>query len=237
MNSNFAEEAARIQEGAQTGKSRFNSKWLAQGRLQAAGQPVEPDPQAKARVSLLPSDGPAKPSEAGGKIGRTREHEEVTRDEAKAPVFEDFLAEKQPGGAPADLENDQERYKRQLQQQQAAQLPESSGQPAAGEGAAFGGGREAITALPQTIDVADSTAAHHEHPTGLASLDVDLTLTSNGAEYYFIAPRGEVVITARSIGAATYDRVLKLAGLVAIVLGCMAFLSFARSFARAARGR
>ena len=71
-------------------------------------------------------------------------------------------------------------------------------------GAAGSGGPAAQGVMPSQLPA-----------TGLASLDIELP--TRGIEYLFTTPRGEVEITARSVSAAHVERLLELAGIVALL--------------------
>ncbi len=263
LRSNFA-AVEQSGEKSQASQSRFNSKWLEEGRLQTAtAQSERAGGEAKDRVLSVESNDPAERRTAGGRVEPSVDEGLNAKEDAKALVFQDFIPEKKPEDAPANLVDDQERYKRQLQQQgQAGQQGPGAPQSVleqqvmndpfrmddgrGGLAAGFGSGSDRGAAqpasgapafrggLPSPPGATDSIVSRGDYQAGLASLDVDLSLTSNGREYYFIAPRGEVVITARSVDTAIYDRVVKLAGLIAVLLVCMAGLS-RRSILRASR--
>lgn len=70
----------------------------------------------------------------------------------------------------------------------------------------------------------------------LSSLTVELPLSSEGTDYFFTSPRGEIRITATLVPTTLVDRIGKLMAIAGVVIGLWIANRLVRSFARAAQG-
>jgi hypothetical protein len=257
LNANFdagatAVPAAKLRTDAEK-EQRFNLKWLQQNKLQTReAMPDETkDVQRGMRVDvsgkpsadrLLPGNAEANrvANDLGRKVAEDAKAQQAIKPSTQQEDAVKQLRDVQRGG---EIDEQLERYRLRLEQQQAGQTANAPGQdqvptesdrpmreqdgrrfsrggtqPQSGMGGGgFGPGSSTTApAGEQAAGLAGQANLPPQAPVaGLKSLQVEFP--DRGVEYLFVTPRGEIEITARAIKSNQWQRLLQLTGLVVVL--------------------